>query len=470
MLNAAHRSFAVAAAALTLLSACAEDPSFEARWRLGDPGDGSGELTVDSVRACTAVGLESIRVTAIQAGLPVDARDLPCFASTFTEPAGLIGGPELADGDYELRFEGVLRSGKTICEAIDAEPCFVSRDAAVRKGQPLVFDDLVIPRAPQCRDGVDNDGDGRVDGGDPGCLCSGVAGGGEPTCAIAGRREDDDITRAYFAIRASLLDQNPQATCVGAGITALRAELRRLGSDEIIHSEALACAFNKQLFDLSLDPGVYTLTTRATAAGDQTVAVDQPARFCVPRPDPADDGCSGPDEVDLPRLFVDLAVDFSIDEFLAPLASPLRFVVEYEPAPGLPPRGCAPPVGGGQLTVDSVVIEARVLDAQGAESPLALNLEGGEPLADPRPCPGTILTTEAVEWSPDQRDYRLAIRGLSPEGDTCFDSGAAPVRAAPGVTFVARVPRAASDGTCRDCAGDAECGGGTCDDAGICLP
>jgi len=469
MLSALHRSSAVLAAALTL-SACAEDPSFEARWRLGDPGDGSGELAVDSVRACTAVGLQAIRVTASQGELAIETRDLPCFTSAFTEPGGLIGGPHLAEGDYQLRFEGVLRSGKTICQAIDAEPCFVSRDAAVRPGQPLVFDDLVIPRAPQCRDGVDNDGDGRVDGGDPGCLCSGVAGGGDATCAIANRREDDDITRAYFAVRATLLDQNPSATCVGAGITALRAELRRLGSDEIVHSEPLACAFNKQLFDLSLDPGVYTLTARATAAGGDTVAIDQPARFCVPRPDPADDGCSGPDEKDLPRLFVDLAVDFSIDEFLAPLTSPLRFVVEYEPAPGLTPRGCAPPVGGGQLLVDTVAIEALVVDAQGDASPLALNLEGGEALSDPRPCPGAILTTEVVEWSPSQRDYQLAIRGLSPEGDTCFDSSAAPIRAAPGVTLVARVPRVTSDGSCRDCDQDAACGAGTCDDAGICRP
>ena len=445
----------LAALVLVAAPACAEAPAFEARWRLaGD--DGGPPVDVTSVRLCTEAGIRSIRVTSapIGGGAPVDVRDLPCFPAAFADPAGRAPGPELDPGEYRITFEGVLRSGATICQVqAEGADCDIARTITVAGAGPVDLDDLVVPRAPQCRDGVDNDRDGRTDGADPGCQFDGA-------------REDNDLTRAYVALRATFLDQNPHATCVGVGAASLRAEIRPDGSDVIAHSERLPCAKTKQLFDVRLDPGVYELTVVAATASDQDLARDAPVRFCVPRPDPSDDGCSGPAEKDLPRLFLDLAPDFAIDEFTAPITSPLRFVVEYEPAPGYPRRGCDPVSGGGTLKVDAITVDVWVVDAQGVEQPIAVALADGEPLADPLPCPIASLTTEPLEWSPAAREYRLALTATSPEGDACFATDAR-IRGAPGATFLAVVPRASSAGSCADCTTSDECSKG-CTDEGLC--
>ncbi len=446
------------AAALALAPACAENPSFEARWRLGPQAEGEDSRVVDSTLACTSVGIASVRVTTTRGGATVDTRDLPCFPDEFASASGRVGGPELDPGDYTVVFEGVLRDGASICEVINGS-CDARRMITVGTGAEVVIDDLVLPTAPPCLDGVDNDGDGRTDGADPGCLFDGV-------------REDNDLTRAFFSLRASFLDENPHATCTGVGVAGLRAEVRLEGVDAPVVIEHLPCSADKHFFAARLDPGVYTLTLVATTASDQAVATDAPLRFCVPTADPANDGCSAPDTIDLQRLYIDHDADFAIDEFAAPIVAPLRFTVEYEPGPGQPNRLCTPSAGGGKLTIDTITIAPRVVDAQGALKPVDINLQGGEPLAGTIPCPGAILVTEPLEWSSDAREYRLLISAAAPEGDTCFDTQDAAIRGAPGVTFVAVVPRSSSAGACADCSADSECGGCTdcCTDAGICAP
>lgn len=215
---------------LFALTACGSEPAYQLSWKLtDDPSmlDSADELT--QVSQCSTVGVASVRVTTMAKDAIYDVREYPCFHD------GPVDGPSLEEvppGDYELEFVGLRRTGEPwACPSLTPKPngggpdpdpdedgssdapCVARGHAAltVREGDlPLAEVALLAP--PQCDDGIDNDGDGKVDGKDPACLLD------------ASLAEADDAGVVIFELATSFLD-SPVVEPPDVNVGALRLEI-----------------------------------------------------------------------------------------------------------------------------------------------------------------------------------------------------------------------------------------------------
>lgn len=432
--------------ALVLLAACSESPSYALRWRITAADGTSAPLT--SIKQCTEVGIDRVRVHTRQGGIPIDVRDLPCFPDAFADPEAAIDGPELEPGTYDVLLEGLRRGGGTWEGVMSAE-----RAITVQAGASLLVDDLRIPAPPSCDDGVDNDLDGTVDGADAGC-------GLDPP------DEGNDINSAQFFVRPSFFGDLPAVECGDVDVDAFEVVVHGVqgGVPFDAPPERFACGVSSYGFRLLLDPNydpitdtmigpAYSVDVAAVRTVDGINYTTAATLMATPFTVAANQG-----------NYVTIDADFPAASFSPPIVAPFALVVAAEPFTGGEPRGCAPGLYGGQLTVDTVKI--AVVDAEG-QMVDGVTLEGGEALDGETalPCPTAALRTAPLEWGEHQL---LITAGVGDE--VCF-ANAEPIRAAPGSTIAVTLPRTSSAGACADCSVEGECAETmTCSAEGVCLP
>lgn len=134
------KCFPVALALLPgLVGGCAEDPSYFLRWKIAPIDDASAAREPDSARICTEVGLGQLRLSTYKAGTNVlaDERLVPCAAPEF--PDDPRPGPELEDGDYDVRLEALRDTGgiweREFCAASQI-PAMWDPQVPINKGDP----------------------------------------------------------------------------------------------------------------------------------------------------------------------------------------------------------------------------------------------------------------------------------------------------------------------------------------------
>ncbi len=489
------------------LAACKEPPSFRVRWSLVDRDDKTRDVTraID----CSSLGINAVHVTAIDGfGDVAGERIYPCFLDRFEDPDSDVGGPALPDGPYAIEVRGVQRNGEPwhdgevdldvsekelsmgrfchpaagmvgcqladvacSCVTIDVHEGVTPKLRACPEGAGSNCIDLPALDAPfECVDGIDNDQDGLVDAQDPACA-QGVddAREGSPVSVVQfravvtvfGNPELDagrvDVTK--LRVRACP-EQAPGVPCTADDGTTV---------DGTIDLATLAVSSNEPIFfDERLVVGRYTVELVGLGTGG-----DVRTRPAIAPPFEVFDN--------LPGTFVDLVVDFGVDDFLMPVNASTEFLIRYEQQPGSGRlRDCAPDLseGAGTLAIADVSLELR--DGHGgalptpapAQSP-AIPLDG-----TPSACFDKYVRTRPLDWG----GYSLRVEARAADGTVCFttdgQSGApdAPLSLLP--TKVALVvPRVLVDGvppeSCRDCAVDgpqaADCNGGECKN-GICQP
>jgi len=486
------------------LVACKEPPSFRVRWSLQDrEGD-----TRDVTRAidCSSLGINAVQVTSIDGfGDVADERIFPCFLDRFEDLDGDVGGPALPDGPYAIEVRAVQRNGEPwrtgapdpqirdsdlegeasychpaakhvgcqdvdvacSCEVIDVSesvtpqlrPCIdkeVLDDGTIGDG----IDDidgvkcsrylaaLVAPA--ECVDGIDNDQDGLVDAQDPAC-----------TRGIPDAAEDSSVGVVQFRAVVTVFG-NPELDAGAVGLTELRVRACTEQPPGVpctaedgttvegtIDLATLGLRENEPIFfDEQLQVGRYTV---------EVVGLDTAGEVRT-RPELAP-----PVEVfdNVPGTFVDIEVDFGVDDFLTPVSAPAKFLIYYEQRPDDGSvRGCDPGVGDGTLTVADVSLELR--DAHGGALPMPA------PSADPvRPLDGTPggclvreIRTQPLDWG----GYTLRVEAHAADGTVCFTTDGqgiapdAPLTLFPNSAPVLVVPRVLVNGvppeSCRDCAVD----------------
>jgi hypothetical protein len=437
-----------AVAALALATACTEDSSFVMRWQVARSVDELKEL--DTVRQCSELGISHVRVTTLDAaGDEVDTREFPCFPESFRSD-GAAPGPEVGPGDYYVTMVGLTRRGFTRPVPNSQDPDeVVARDnqkVHVNTTGEGVLAAFKLIGADECNDGIDNDRDGGVDRGDLACRQGEV-------------REDLDSAATLFTLSATLLDENPAATCSGLGLTSLRVTL----DDDAGNAQNIPCSTDIQAFSAYLAAGEHTWTV----VGLNSKGVEVTKQLTGAEPFTVTDT----------GAVVDIRISLGLEVFLAdpPFSEPLRFSIEYQPYPESPvDRPCdADELDLGQLRLGATRV--TVFDDTGAPVDTLTLTEVVPGFDDIFPIFAgcydfqRVRATSELVWAPvdGQRDYTIGVQtwanGVDPDGPEgpCFSSLEAPARLAPGISPGIVVPRVRTDGVCADCvpcpAMDAEC-------------
>ena len=436
-------------AALACAAACAEPPSFTVRWRVGEPlADGATEPADAPPLAapydCARVGLFQVLVqTWTEDGaVLLDERPHRCFPASFEDPDGAVDGPNLPPGTYQVRLQGVRRDGfaydppetgrfapgVTILDGVTIEDA----QATIRLGDG---DDPIVAAPAPCNDGIDNDGDGFVDGSDLACRVG------------AGTSEDDPTRILQVRLEPTFFGDNPNLTGA-ASCLALDVDRFEVRDDEGTLLGAPACA------DAA---GGVAFVTWISARPPATVSVTAVAADGTPR--------TTAKTVPVVAEGLTVAdVDFADTDFLEPVVAPFGFALRFEGGSS----DCADP-DPGLLTLAQVTIEVRGAHGEPLDPPVRLN--DGTPLdpAAPLACPSAALVTEPLSWG----GFLVEAKALSPEGEVCFAT-AAPEPAAPGtpIAFVVDLARVVPPPpSCRTCQEDDDClPAHTCSADGLCEP
>ena len=150
---------AIVLAYLCLPSGCSNDGSYQVSWTFFDgkafmPGD------------CGKTGVSAIAITG-KSGDSQDRPVVPCAPGSYTRtlPAG-TWTLALTAIDAEGHIKEPAASGK-----LRGPPDSAQLAVSVTQGHLSVIPTpVLLPPLPECRDGVDNDRDGRVDLDDPDCA------------------------------------------------------------------------------------------------------------------------------------------------------------------------------------------------------------------------------------------------------------------------------------------------------------
>jgi hypothetical protein len=144
--------------AIASWTGCDEWGRYNLTWTFDD-------AAVHSAQQCAERGIALVRVTVYAAGSDeiVDQHTNQCF------PTERLG-PRLNRGTYDLKVEGLRFDGKVFRHPQNGDQFVLGwvENVRVRNGQWTAAA-VDLGRAPRCMDGVDSDGDGRVDAMDPGC-------------------------------------------------------------------------------------------------------------------------------------------------------------------------------------------------------------------------------------------------------------------------------------------------------------
>ncbi|RMG96917.1 MAG: hypothetical protein D6705_10080 [Deltaproteobacteria bacterium] len=441
-----RRSIPLAAA--VLLSACAETPSFEVRWRIGASADAEAAAPPEGValRApwqCTEVGLFRVLVqTWTEDGaVLLDERDHRCFPASFDDPDAAVAGPSLPPGTYQVRLQGVRRDGVAYAppeEGRFAPGVTVIGDVVVENPDTTIRlldegDDPVLGAPLPCDDGVDNDRDGFVDESDLGCR------------AGLGTSEDDPVQLLQVRLAPTFFSKNPNMhgaeACLAVGVD--RFEVRTTDG-ELLGEPPCAETVGRAAF-------LTWVAAEVPEGVDVTaVASDGTPRTVSKRFDLAAGGLTV------------VEVDFSDADFLEPVVAPFGFVLRFEGGS----TDCSDPDEG---TLEIPEVRITVLGAHGEPVSPPVTTEGGMVLdgAAPMACPTAAVITEPLPWG----GYLVVAEALSDEGDVCFAT-TSPVPAAPGtpIAFVADLDRIEPPpASCRTCESDGECDPGlVCTADGLC--
>ena len=239
-------------AAAVALVGCTSEPSFTVSWHLVDaPGmDASEGDAPAGAQACASVGLSKVRVTTLASGFNsagqcedtiVDERSYACYAGLPVE------GPTLEPGSYTLLIQGLRRNGApwacdtdeldlTCDETPAEESCYARATVEIEVGadgkltsptEPIL---AALAKPLPCDDGIDNDGDGRVDGVDPGCFDR--VGDDDQLIPLESRREDDEEGVTVIQTAVALLG-SAAIRSSNLGIESYEVGYRLQGSDEV---------------------------------------------------------------------------------------------------------------------------------------------------------------------------------------------------------------------------------------------
>ena len=137
---------------------CGEQGSYELRWSVESVKPSAKACMISSVRHCTQFGLDAMSVTVDRGGEAVEESVFPCFV-VGDGPVG--AGPGLDPGEVTLWVSGLSAAGQPFLGPVKA--------AVTIPNEGLTPVRVTLPRPSQCNDGIDNDGDGMVDGVDPQC-------------------------------------------------------------------------------------------------------------------------------------------------------------------------------------------------------------------------------------------------------------------------------------------------------------
>ncbi len=480
--------------ALGGLSACAEPPSYELRWAVGDQ--------VPSVAACADRGLFQVRVRAYTAPhVFADERSYPCFPEGLAD-GGVVGGSPLPPGSYAIELRGLDRADEPWDDQLVPNP-----DAPVHNGctPPLSADDVpecrpnervcdcqwlvvqgegvalpddgftvVAPEgetAPtpldftidppaQCEDGIDNDLDGRVDEGDPACVID------------MSNDESAPVGVTDFELSITLLGANPVALCNSVpqfGRVQLRLEPDPTADEPEAEPTVLLdepCQLDAPYrFSALLSPGLATFSVVGIDSRDGQVST-HPVTFQR--------------ELSPEGNLVEQSVDFDPGDFLEPIEGRMLFSIGYAMGLGtvkvdnsdnrlpLAPRSsCDPiPTVGGRLSIDGWRL--TMLDGHGDLVEPPVRVEDGTPLDGSVviPCQSANLITETLDWT---EGYLLRAEALSAEGEVCFAIDDQPMR--PGEALPVVLPRVFDEAgqvpaSCFDCRVDPS-GADTFDDCNV---
>jgi hypothetical protein len=152
---------------------CSNDGSYQVSWKF---------TNAFMSGACGKAGVSGISIAATEAGGGQSSQAVVCGPGTFTG--------KLSKGTWSLALTALDAEGNVM----EPAPSPLLRGAVpapidVTDGElTVVADRVVLPPLPECRDGVDNDHDGRVDlddldcAGNPEGAAECVAGAGLPAC------------------------------------------------------------------------------------------------------------------------------------------------------------------------------------------------------------------------------------------------------------------------------------------------
>ena len=465
-----------------VLGGCGAPPGYALSWTLiaNEAADDSG-VALDSVRQCSEVGISQVRVTATPRNaatsldtVPTEGTDFfideyPCFP-------GSVDGPVLEPGVYDLVIEGLRRTGEPweFDPELDAEElriAYAEAELTVVEGQEPTPIELVLRAPPECDDGIDNDGDGRVDRADPACLVD-----------------------------------NPTQEALDGAASVVQAELRMLASDSTltrplnlgIHSfelEAVGASsegdpatFNVSQANLDYSRTPFRLPLLAAILDDP----DSSYEVTLTGLDAGGVALTGPIVAEVPEggdsvpslqnnTFVG---EFVVrpEDFLAPVSLSALFSQVLRRNEDNATQPCA---AGGLLASGLDALRVRVVDQDGTPLDVAsLGLGGGA--LDPAQegewirfaCPLAPMTTAALDWG----TYEIQLEGLVGD-EVCFHSGegeapaAAAIELVPSLNTSAQIitlERVLVDGAvpaaCQECSGDAECESAEVCDNNICVP
>ena len=485
-------------------SACGEPPSFRAEWKIAPSYDQMADaIRPESIAACTATGIGGVRIETTQEGLSIDSRTFDCYEG------GSVDGPTLPPGVYDVDIIGLRRNGESwVCELdetyigqVDCQPG--SLDCACADGGQcdaglsctsqfsqgdegsVVEDRWCVPciartsqrieivaeatealdftliAPPECDDGIDNDRDGLTDRLDPACAR-------DPES-----REDQDAVESTIALEISFLDGNPNVACTSAteslparfplGVRRVTLELRD-ASDALLETWTVACDRFLPIRNFDLPAGEYSVGVvgrgPAPTDPDQDTLENTALTQFKTLPLVANEAAGG---------FLMGRVDFSGDDFLAPITGTISFAPNYDldgPEKGDFDRLTCGPVVGATNNISPLVVDTldiTVTDAEGnLIDPGTLSFEGGVANGDAvrLPCLDSSGTPQPPPSLPvDWGSYLVSV-AASANGVICFESRD-PEFVSPVERVFVNVQRVLVDGVppsgCEDCLSNDDC-------------
>ncbi len=144
---------------LILTAGCGEAGSYDLVWSVGcDKAKVCNDCVMQNAMGCSAFGLDSVVVRVKRDAVEEAVSAFPCFS----RQVGANGqGPGLEPGLVTLEVTGLSPGGLVLTGPVSTKVTIAETG--------LVPGCVKLPAPAACNDGVDNDGDGLVDGHDPQC-------------------------------------------------------------------------------------------------------------------------------------------------------------------------------------------------------------------------------------------------------------------------------------------------------------
>jgi hypothetical protein len=306
--------------------------------------------------------------------------------------------------------------GVDVVDCVDGAISCACVELTVVGDETVELGDFVIDAPPQCDNGIDDDGDGLVDGADPACA--------GPSDAS----ENEEAGTTQVTLDVSFFDRNPNVTCEAVGVATLRVatfdrtcaalDLPENAGVPPEQTTDLACVTGSALFSVAGSVGDKCLEVVAQGGGGATLTVGHRRALTI------EGGPAGA---------VEHAVDFAAGDFLTAVARRSTITLGFDPGDGTV-RSCSAP---GLPDIEWVTIE--LLDAHGGPLPAPVVDTNGVPLdGSPRACPtGQIETAAPLVWG----GYLLDVDVFGPDDTLCFATGEQPIPLPPG-DFAAVIPPA----------------------------